>query len=281
MLAAGCSCSFGPYPITDHMTYWERHESLGEDSYNCYGGIDSQLSYFDYDDPMDYEEWCAWNDVDEEEGYYAHFPRMWGTWSFLGRTRMLLLLLRLSVKRGMRIFMSRRGWAWLETYGMPLLSHEELMDVPDLWSSVVAGQMGTSPVLEDTSDSPVPVVVSGLDLPDPELGVMLSLQDVLNKTVPGPGDFFPESGCFSTGPAFVGALLPGLGGPSPELEGPRAEGLMWSPRRLCTISGKHSPGSENMLIWPDLVYDLRRTRTWTVGIWRHLFRESGAAGVAY
>ena len=23
---------------------------------------------FDYDDPMDFEEWCAWNDVDEEEG---------------------------------------------------------------------------------------------------------------------------------------------------------------------------------------------------------------------
>ena len=22
----------------------------------------------------DYEEWCAWNDVEEDEGYYAPFP---------------------------------------------------------------------------------------------------------------------------------------------------------------------------------------------------------------
>ena len=26
---------------------------------------DDQPGSFDYDDPRDYEEWCAWNDVDE------------------------------------------------------------------------------------------------------------------------------------------------------------------------------------------------------------------------
>ena len=27
--------------------------------------IDNQLGYFDYDDPCDYEEWCAWDDPEE------------------------------------------------------------------------------------------------------------------------------------------------------------------------------------------------------------------------
>ena len=96
--AVGRSGSFGtclpdlPCLVADDMTCWERLEALGDDSYYCYGQSDS----FDYDDPQDYEEWCAWNDVDEEEGYYAPFS--------------LLLLLRLSGKREMRIFQFRTHW---------------------------------------------------------------------------------------------------------------------------------------------------------------------------
>ena len=45
---------------------WREIEVLGEDSYDCYRRSDS----FDYDEPRDFEEWCAWNDVDEEEGYH-------------------------------------------------------------------------------------------------------------------------------------------------------------------------------------------------------------------
>ena len=42
---------------------------------------------FDYDDPRDYEEWCAWNDVDEDEGYYVpcgwrFFPRGCLKWTW-------------------------------------------------------------------------------------------------------------------------------------------------------------------------------------------------------
>ena len=55
---------------------------MGEDIYDCYEEADAQLGSFDYYDPRDYEEWCAWNDVDEEEGYYAPFPRMWRAGSF-------------------------------------------------------------------------------------------------------------------------------------------------------------------------------------------------------
>ena len=44
--------------------------ALGGDSYDYEDGVDSQPGSFDYDDPRDYEEWCAWNDVDIEEGYY-------------------------------------------------------------------------------------------------------------------------------------------------------------------------------------------------------------------
>ena len=65
---------FGPmFPVTDDMTFCERPEALGGDSYDYEEGVDSQPGSFDYDDPRDYEEWCAWNDVDIEEGYYDPF----------------------------------------------------------------------------------------------------------------------------------------------------------------------------------------------------------------
>ena len=140
------------------------------------------------------------------------------------------------------------GWRhWLWAWNAPL-GPDDLMDVPDWWSSIAARQMGTSPVLEDTSDSHVPVgvAVSGPDLPNPGLGVMLGQQDDLSKTVPGPGYFFPESGCSSTGPAFVNAFCRATGGPSaasgaPERAPPEPGGPMRSPGRLCTSSGKFSP----------------------------------------
>ena len=55
------------------MTYWEKHEALGGDTYDYDEGVDSQPGSFDHDDPRDYEKWCAWNDVDVEEGYYDPF----------------------------------------------------------------------------------------------------------------------------------------------------------------------------------------------------------------
>ena len=64
----------GPWcPVTNDMTYWERFDALGGDSYDYDEGVDSQPGFFDYDDPWDYEEWCDWNDVDVEEGYYDPF----------------------------------------------------------------------------------------------------------------------------------------------------------------------------------------------------------------
>ena len=53
----------------DYMTCWEKLEAMSDASYDSY-----EPGYFDYDDPSDYEEWCDWNDVDEDEGYYDPFP---------------------------------------------------------------------------------------------------------------------------------------------------------------------------------------------------------------
>ena len=46
-------------PVTDYMTGWEKLEAMSDDSYDSYQGVDGQPGYFDYDDPRDYEEWCA------------------------------------------------------------------------------------------------------------------------------------------------------------------------------------------------------------------------------
>ena len=79
MLADEGTGSFGTLlsgplcPVTDDMTYWEKLEALGGDSYDYDEGVDSQPGSFDYDDPRDYEEWCDWNDVDVEDGNYDPF----------------------------------------------------------------------------------------------------------------------------------------------------------------------------------------------------------------
>ena len=79
-VAAECSgslstCLFDQLcPVVKYMTCWEKIEAMSDDSYDSYEGADGQPGDFDYDDPRDYEEWCAWNDVDEDEGYYAPFP---------------------------------------------------------------------------------------------------------------------------------------------------------------------------------------------------------------
>ena len=62
-------------PAVQYMTCWEKLEAMSDDSYDSYEGADGQPGYFYYyDDPQDYEEWCHWNDVEEDEGYYAPFP---------------------------------------------------------------------------------------------------------------------------------------------------------------------------------------------------------------
>ena len=66
-------------PAADYMTCWEKLKAMSDDSYNSedsydsYEEVDGRPECSDYDDPRDYEEWCAWNDVDEDEGYYVPF----------------------------------------------------------------------------------------------------------------------------------------------------------------------------------------------------------------
>ena len=72
--AYGYTGSFGTLlpgllcPAMDDMTYYERLEALGDDSYDYDDGVDSRPGSFDYDDPRDYEEWCDCNDLDVAEG---------------------------------------------------------------------------------------------------------------------------------------------------------------------------------------------------------------------
>ena len=69
------------------MTYQEKVEALGGDSYDFDDAVDYQPGYFDYDDPRDYEEWCDWNDPDVAEGYYDPFhPDVEGGFAFAGTT---------------------------------------------------------------------------------------------------------------------------------------------------------------------------------------------------
>ena len=89
--ADGCTGSFGTLlsgplcPITDDMTYWEKLDALGGDSYDYDEEVDSQPGSFDYDDPRDYDKWYDWNDVDVEEGYYDPFqPNVEGRFVSLG-----------------------------------------------------------------------------------------------------------------------------------------------------------------------------------------------------
>ena len=65
-------------PVVDYMTCWEKHEAMSDDSYDSYEGVDGRPEYFDCNDPRDYDEWCAWNDVDEDEGC--------GRWGFFPET---------------------------------------------------------------------------------------------------------------------------------------------------------------------------------------------------
>ena len=73
---AGCSGSLSACspdlscPAADYVTCWEKLEAMSDDSYDSEdiyyssGEVGGQPECFDYDDPRDYEEWCAWNDVD-------------------------------------------------------------------------------------------------------------------------------------------------------------------------------------------------------------------------
>ena len=69
-------------PVTDDMSYWERLEVLGDDSYGYADDLNGHAGYFDYDDPRDYEEWCDWNYADAAEGYY-HPDRLHGEGGFV------------------------------------------------------------------------------------------------------------------------------------------------------------------------------------------------------
>ena len=57
-------------PITDDMTYWERRELLGDDSYGYEDGVRSSPTDFYYDDLRDYKEWCERDDAEAAEGYW-------------------------------------------------------------------------------------------------------------------------------------------------------------------------------------------------------------------
>ena len=60
-------------PVISERTNWEGREALWGDSYGYHGDFDSRPGSCDYDDPRDYQEWCDWSDVEDDDGYYNPF----------------------------------------------------------------------------------------------------------------------------------------------------------------------------------------------------------------
>ena len=85
-------------PVTDDVTDWERLEALRGGSYGYDEEVDIQPGSSDYDDPKDYQEWCDWNDVEDEEGYYDPFqPELEGGFLLWSTASAYLIVLFSSV----------------------------------------------------------------------------------------------------------------------------------------------------------------------------------------
>ena len=144
------------------MTYWERLEALGGDSYDYMEGADSQPGSFDYDDPRDYEEWCAWNDVDIEEGYHDPFqPNEGGGFvspgdAFGTDTDTVVVVWVVCEAKQVDLQISESPGLWVGTREN-LSGAEIMLDGLDLSSFVDAGLAGTSAASGDMSDPPVSV----------------------------------------------------------------------------------------------------------------------------
>ena len=148
----------------ERYDYWERLEALGGDSYNYEEGVDSQPGSFDYDDPLDYEEWCAWNDVAIEEGYYDPFQPDEGGWFvspgdvFGTDIDMAVVASVVCEVKQADVQISESSDYCIENGSGPRKTFPERRDVldgPDLLSFVNDGLAGTSQASGDTSDLPV------------------------------------------------------------------------------------------------------------------------------
>ena len=148
---------------------------MSDDSYASYEGADGQPEYFDYDHPRDYEEWCAWNDVDEDEGYYAPFPP---------NVEGGVLFSEVVVVNSVGYEPSKEG-PDIDNYDdcrpeTPFLGLVDSLSTPDVDNVTEAGPVEPLPELPHSSDPPVPVhvIVRGSDPPVPEVRLLFELPDL-------------------------------------------------------------------------------------------------------
>ena len=167
--ADGYTCSFGTLlsgpvcPLTDDMTYHEKLEAQGGDIYDYDDGVDSQPGSFDFDEPQDYEEWCDWNDPDVAEVYYDP-PRLdveggfVFPWIAFGEeTDTVVAASVVSGAEGVDSPISEL----LDLYGDFVSGpetafpwSEDMLDVPDFWSTIDAGPGRPLPESGDMSELP-------------------------------------------------------------------------------------------------------------------------------
>ena len=248
-------------PFMDDMIYWKRLEALGGDSYDYEEGVDSRPGSFDYDDPQDYEEWCAWNDVDIEEGYYNPFqPNERG--GFVSPGDVFETDIDTVVVASVVCEVKQADVQILESPDLcsdngsgPRKVFLELRDMLDGPDFVNAGLAGTSQASGDTSDPSVSVgmVDSGPGPPVPEFWVKLKLPDFASDIDPGFGESFQRPGSISAWPAFIAALTPG---PGKFLSGGILDGASFADD-LATGSRKPFPKYEGV-VWMQDSLDTRK-----------------------
>ena len=180
--------------------------------------------YFDYNDPKDYEEWCAWNDVDEDEGYYVPFPQdVAGGFFFEAVLEMDLetVVVDSVVHEPSKeeILVSEGPGLDYNVNSGPEMPFPGLVDSLNMPSGNFAevDPMEPSSVLPHMSDPPVPVgvVVSGSNPPIPVFRLLLELSDLSSDSALAAEDFFLGPGSLSAWPGFVEKIRPGLGGSQP------------------------------------------------------------------
>ena len=118
---------------------------------------------FDYDDPRDYEEWCNWNDVDVEEGYYDPFQLDVSPGTAFGRdsdTVVVASVVCEAMNVDLQISELPGPYGDIGSGpGTPFPEPGDMLDVPDLWNFFDVGPKGPSPVSGDMSDPPVPASI--------------------------------------------------------------------------------------------------------------------------